>query len=750
MPDYHVQVLNESVGIRNYLILSIVKDKKDFLWILYHDGVQRFDGKRIKNFVIDGQTVSILCDKQNGVWVTTRKQVLKFTNDYRGFQPVKLIDTASNSIGSVFLYPGNKIYLQTQNGFYKYDPAKNIFLPADLGVSSLKKISFRQFSSFKETIFFKAADSLYSLNLVNNKLKSLPLNNIFSMQAINENKVLLSDWNYITYWYDFNNNKISRIDSKQIFPFQKDSFFTIGRVAQIDANRYLISSQKGLLEYNIEKDSFKLLHLFYQGRPLQLMQSSNVIYKDDQQNVWMSYEGGIAYFSLKQQIGLVRSAATEPNQVTWNNDVRNFAEDEKRNLWFVTVNGFNYWNTTTGEIKIFPSRKNNTTPMIYPSIRGLAYDGKKVILGPTNFGLWLYDPQIDTYKRPVYTDDSAGIKIKSKLEGDFINHILTLKNGDHIIAARDAVYTLSKSTYFINEIYSGGAHFCYQDSRQKIWIGTGNGLHCLDSSYHHLFNVPAIGNNYMRSMYEYGPDEFFIGCDGLYSLSVDQNAFSVKKINPFFDHLNLNFLFKDKLNRLWIGSDFGLFLYWPEQNKIQSFDYADNLQGVGFYSQGAFISSNGMVYIGGTNGINYFRPEDIGKRNEILHVSIVNMIVNADDSSFLNHSLPSQFKYFQNSLKMEFVAPYYNNPSRIRYRYKLAGFDDSWKENGTNTNVFFTSLPSGKYEFKVAASLNGTDWFVSDAIYFIITPPFWKNGLVLYFMRFTNLSFVLPFLPVPY
>ena len=72
MPNYHVQVFNESTGIRNYVLRSMVRDQNDFLWILYNTRVQRYDGRQVKEFGVSEDMFSMICDAQNRIWCTSR------------------------------------------------------------------------------------------------------------------------------------------------------------------------------------------------------------------------------------------------------------------------------------------------------------------------------------------------------------------------------------------------------------------------------------------------------------------------------------------------------------------------------------------------------------------------------------------------------------------------------------------------------------------------------------------------------
>jgi signal transduction histidine kinase/ligand-binding sensor domain-containing protein len=64
-------------------------------------------------------------------------------------------------------------------------------------------------------------------------------------------------------------------------------------------------------------------------------------------------------------------------------------------------------------------------------------------------------------------------------------------------------------------------------------------------------------------------------------------------------------------------------------------------------------------------------------------------------------------------------------PERVQFRYKLVGFDNSWREAGTQRQAFYSRLPPGKYRFQVLASNNDGVWNTTGAeLSFSITPSF--------------------------
>jgi hypothetical protein len=50
---------------------------------------------------------------------------------------------------------------------------------------------------------------------------------------------------------------------------------------------------------------------------------------------------------------------------------------------------------------------------------------------------------------------------------------------------------------------------------------------------------------------------------------------------------------------------------------------------------------------------------------------------------------------------LSFVAP-----DKMRFRYKLDGFDKSWTDAGLRRQAFYTTRPPGNYRFHVIASNN--------------------------------------------
>jgi ligand-binding sensor domain-containing protein/signal transduction histidine kinase len=72
---------------------------------------------------------------------------------------------------------------------------------------------------------------------------------------------------------------------------------------------------------------------------------------------------------------------------------------------------------------------------------------------------------------------------------------------------------------------------------------------------------------------------------------------------------------------------------------------------------------------------------------------------------------------------LSFVAP-----QKVRYRYKLEGFDHAWTEAGARRAAYYTNIPPGRYTFRVQAANNDGVWNSDGAtLGFELRPHFYQT-----------------------
>ena len=89
-------------------------------------------------------------------------------------------------------------------------------------------------------------------------------------------------------------------------------------------------------------------------------------------------------------------------------------------------------------------------------------------------------------------------------------------------------------------------------------------------------------------------------------------------------------------------------------------------------------------------------------------------------------------------IEINYTALALTAPSKIRFRYRLDGFDPDWVDAGTGRQAFYTNLAPGAYVFRVEASASDGRWTNSSATWrfrreprFVQTRAFFIGSAVL-------------------
>lgn len=115
-----------------------------------------------------------------------------------------------------------------------------------------------------------------------------------------------------------------------------------------------------------------------------------------------------------------------------------------------------------------------------------------------------------------------------------------------------------------------------------------------------------------------------------------------------------------------------------------------------------------------------------------------------DDGPLEEHLLSTKeitLGYSNRDIGFGFVSPF-GKYDEVTYRYRLIGYDTTWKDNGIDNEVHFTNLDNGSYTFEVSAKSAAGLW--SDKITkkkFRILAPWYKKWWA--YLLFTALVFAI-------
>jgi signal transduction histidine kinase/ligand-binding sensor domain-containing protein len=79
------------------------------------------------------------------------------------------------------------------------------------------------------------------------------------------------------------------------------------------------------------------------------------------------------------------------------------------------------------------------------------------------------------------------------------------------------------------------------------------------------------------------------------------------------------------------------------------------------------------------------------------------------------------------ALGIAYTAYSLAEPDRVRFKYRLEGFDTDWQDAGARREAFFTNLPPGRYRFHVIASNDDGVWNTAGASLAFTIAPAWNQ-----------------------
>ena len=178
----------------------------------------------------------------------------------------------------------------------------------------------------------------------------------------------------------------------------------------------------------------------------------------------------------------------------------------------------------------------------------------------------------------------------------------------------------------------------------------------------------------------------------------------------------------DHKGRLWISTDAGVDVL--ENAKWKHLGSEDGLIWNDTDSLALHVDSDDNVWIGTSAGLSKFAQPEFALPEQsppIVLTSITGTSHNWQPGD--EPALP----YSQRSLSIQFAALSYESASAMRFRYRLAGFEDKWTETNER-NVRFAALPPGHYVFEITTAGPNGLWNPQPARFvFSIQSPWWLS-----------------------
>jgi len=169
---------------------------------------------------------------------------------------------------------------------------------------------------------------------------------------------------------------------------------------------------------------------------------------------------------------------------------------------------------------------------------------------------------------------------------------------------------------------------------------------------------------------------------------------------------------------VWLGYEQGLILF--RDNELVRFDASNGLGNITLSFRALAATPDGRVWTGTAAGVSFLSsPVSFHVPKTRMPVILSTHSAATDfDPADRNLSLP-----FYSGFSVSAASLMFPNET-VKYQYRLAGSDSAWSELTSQSQFFFSDLPSGKYSLEVIARQNGH--FRSDPMVLNVTVlPAW-------------------------
>jgi signal transduction histidine kinase/ligand-binding sensor domain-containing protein len=785
--EYHFQHLTSDMGLSQGNVSSIARDNKGFLWIGTENGLNKFDGYSFTPYhhnsndpfsLSNDWIFRLKVDSQNRLWVITRNGFHLFDRVNDRFIHYKFQGEAAflnDLFINDFLFDSaSSIWIYTSVGLVKYNLITNKIenrLESFADIQLLKGLDVRGINKdSKGNLWIVSNSGCYKIDIHKRKVIKIILHddkgkelNISSIDFYEDKKgnfwiatagqgiFILNSENRITHRVNTRNSNLTN-DDLNFIKADTDNNIWVGTNSGLN----VLSAQKVVAN---DYSFINLRHKYYDNQSI-LSDIVTTFYQDKEGRIFIgSRFGGVDYYDTQiKQFNHLFLQPGSAKSLSHNNSA-SIVENEKGEI-FIGTDG--------GGIDVFSKDRKTVTPfskyvtfgqLTNKKVLALTFDSKgRLFVGMWGGGIDVFDFKL---RKKTHLKKGNGIR---DLTSDEIFSLLADRRGNVWIG------TFNEGVNRIDPALKQVIHFkkreagnnnisiaipqIYEDKSGDIWIAIDpEGINKFDyrtgkmSGFLSLKETQKLmGSLSILSFCEDSKGRFWIGSRGrgLHIYDRTKNELIQLSINSVIGNDDVFGILEDEKGAIWVSTNNGIykFIVRDTGNSLvflsRNFNVFDGLQANQFNLWAAFKSSEGEIFFGGINGVNYFKPQEIiynNRKPEVVFtgLSVFNILMrpNTKDSPLktdISESKMIELNTKQSLFSIEFVAMNFTQAQNNQYKCKLEGFETNWRYLGSERKVTYTNLDPGTYVLKVLASNNDGLWNDKPAtLTIVVLPPWWKE-----------------------
>jgi ligand-binding sensor domain-containing protein/signal transduction histidine kinase len=712
-------------GFPNETITSIAQSRDGYLWIGTDKSLVRFDGLNFQKFQQAvptsfpiGAVQSMISDGQGDLWIllpTTK--LLRYHDGI--FEVVR--GEAENGVTAIGTGTSHAILISS----------------LAMGTLSYNGRDFVSVSSPDLWVKTEGSDQMasvsprptpaWSTGLEPHRLAE-PASGVISMGATDDGRV----------WLGTEGGELFYLKEGRVFPAGNLAGARIGSILPVNNSELWIGTSKGLLRWNGRE-------LTRAGVPsvLQRVEVLSLI-RDRDANIWVGTNRALVRVS--SATGNPRVSAVSASF----GPVRALFEDREGNIWiggvrglqrlsdslFVTYSIDGPHSQSTGAVYVDPDSRVWVAP-IDGGLRWLKggeqgsvtagridHDVVYSIAGGEKNEVWL-GRQRGGLTRLRYVQGSLAAKTYTQADGlaqDSVYAVYRSRNGTiwlgtlsgGVSALHDGRFTTYTTA---NGLASNTVSSIAEAVDGTMWFGTPNGLSVLSKDGWRTYSVrDGLSSPDVNCLLMDSTGVMWIGtADGLALLR--EGKIQVPRTMPGSLHEPVFGIAEDRNGELWIAtashilqvSASRLVENMLQESDVREYMVTDGLQGKEGVKRfrSVIADGKGQVWFSTNRGLSVVSlPWGAGKSPPALvHIEGVSA-----DGNPLDFGESLRIPPAKGRITFRFVGLSLKNSERVRYRYRVDGFDQGWSEATANREATYGNLPPGSYRFHVTACNSDGVW----------------------------------------
>ncbi|WP_154657123.1 two-component regulator propeller domain-containing protein [Hugenholtzia roseola] len=764
LSQYIAERWDTEAGLSSSTTTRVRQNSEGYLWVTSYLGINRFDGVRFTTYDpsnIEGLHSVTFADlfetPDSALWfvATGRGGLVRYQKGiFRYFgKDANFIECPLQCIAFDKRYPDLLFLGSIGNGLFIFDRKKekfealNTYAPL-VGQSIPRLLATKNGKIWAATenngvVVFDYQDGEKFVHHTLENTPAFKTNNILSFLEDKKGRIWVGTRNGLLRYENKNFTFIEATESYSVMYLLEDEAGTIWIGTTKGLGRLLPNGSLDFLDkiediaLNVTSMSYdregSLWVSLYRNGLVRLRQGKFENYTQSEGMASLSvnkiYEVEPQVFLVGTDAGIINiiDERKEQNSVTalslekWieNERVRGILKDSKGNLWIASYKGV---------LKIEPKPTFSESQKTLFSIKeGLGDEQARLVFESEKGDIW-----IGTRSAGISILHQDGTfsqlnKDNGKLPANFIMQIKALQEGKIAVATNNAGIAILDQEGNLLTVFDfdkgladNRAFGIYEDVKENaIWIATSSGI--------------SIISQYLQ------PEKAQI-------FTLDKNlGLGAESVFDITD---------DDSGMIWFSSNLGV---WQEEKlafyevmrgkraKIapRLYNKDDGMKSEECTGAVHFCKAqDGKIWIPTLGGVSVINPNKI-PINAVMPSVYIEKVLTDTLAWQVEKGQVLELEQGWRRLNFEFTALSFIASEKVTFKYQLVGYDKDWIQTQSERRISYTSLPPGKYEFKVLAANHDGIWNNEGASIHFIIKPYWYQQKIFYLILVLSLLLLL-------